>query len=149
MGAPARAIEQAEAAGDGAAQAGPAARKLAAEKGIDLAAVPATGPKGNVTKGDVVTALADARLAAAEAPAPAPAAAAAPAARPAGREERVKMTRLRKRIAERLKEAQNTAAMLTTFNEVDMGARDARCAPATRTRSPRSTASSWASWASS
>ena len=53
------------AGGDGAAQAGPAARKLAAEKGIDLAAVPATGPKGNVTKGDVVTALADKALAAA------------------------------------------------------------------------------------
>ena len=110
----------APAAGDGAAQAGPAARKLAAEKGLDLATVAATGPKGNVTKGDVVTALADAALSAAEPPAaPAPAAA-APATR--GREERVRMTRLRKRIAERLKEAQNTAAMLTTFNEVDMTA---------------------------
>ena len=113
---------------------------------------PATGPKGNVTKGDVVTALADKALAAAE-PVPTPARGRSrpshPAARPAGREERVKMTRLRKRIAERLKEAQNTAAMLTTFNEVDMTAamRDAR--PATRTRSPRSTASSSASWASS
>jgi 2-oxoglutarate dehydrogenase E2 component (dihydrolipoamide succinyltransferase) len=102
---------------DGAAQAGPAARKLAAEKGIDLATVPATGPKGNITKGDVVTAAAAEPTAKPAAP-PAP----APAARPAGREERVKMTRLRKRIAERLKEAQNTAAMLTTFNEVDMGA---------------------------
>jgi 2-oxoglutarate dehydrogenase E2 component (dihydrolipoamide succinyltransferase) len=110
----------APAAGDGAAQAGPAARKLAAEKGLDLATVAATGPKGNVTKGDVVTALADAALSAAEPPAaPAPAAV-APATR--GREERVRMTRLRKRIAERLKEAQNTAAMLTTFNEVDMTA---------------------------
>ncbi len=112
----------------GAAQAGPAARKLAAEKGLDLAAVPATGPKGNVTKGDVVTALAEAALSAAETPvlseatAPAAAAAPAPAARAGGREERVRMTRLRKRIAERLKEAQNTAAMLTTFNEVDMTA---------------------------
>ena len=121
-GAPARAMAQAEQAakGDGAAQAGPAARKLAAEKGIDLAAVPATGPKGNVTKADVVTAIAEAALAKAEAPLPEPAP--APAARPAGREERVRMTRLRKRIAERLKEAQNTAAMLTTFNEVDMTA---------------------------
>jgi 2-oxoglutarate dehydrogenase E2 component (dihydrolipoamide succinyltransferase) len=99
-------------AGDGAAQAGPAARKIAGEKGIDLAAVPPSGPKGNVTKGDVLTAPAK------PAPVPAPA---APAAAP-GREERVRMTRLRKRIAERLKEAQNTAAMLTTFNEVDMGA---------------------------
>ena len=132
-GAPARAMAQAEAAhapggAAGAAQAGPAARKLAAEKGLDLAAVPATGPKGNVTKGDVVTALAEAALSAAETPvlseatAPAAAAAPAPAARAGGREERVRMTRLRKRIAERLKEAQNTAAMLTTFNEVDMTA---------------------------
>ena len=119
-GAPTRAMEQAEhtAGGDGAAQAGPAARKLAAEKGLDLAEVPATGPKGNVTKGDVVTALADKALARAEKPVPEP----APVARPSGREERVRMTRLRKRIAERLKEAQNTAAMLTTFNEVDMTA---------------------------
>ena len=88
--------------------------------------MPATGPKGNVTKGDVVAALADKALAAAETvPTPAAAAAADPPRSrraPAGREERVKMTRLRKRIAERLKEAQNTAAMLTTFNEVDMTA---------------------------
>ena len=108
--------------GDGAAQAGPAARKLAAEKGLDLAEVPATGPKGNVTKGDVITALADKALAAAAPPVAARAPEPAPAARAAGREERVRMTRLRKRIAERLKEAQNTAAMLTTFNEVDMTA---------------------------
>ena len=102
-------------AGDGAAQAGPAARKIADEKGVDLASVSPTGPKGNVTKGDVLAA--PAKPAAPATPAPAPAAAPA-----AGREERVRMTRLRKRIAERLKEAQNTAAMLTTFNEVDMGA---------------------------
>jgi 2-oxoglutarate dehydrogenase E2 component (dihydrolipoamide succinyltransferase) len=135
-GAAARAMEQAQAqhaahgdtaaAASGAAQAGPAARKLAAEKGVDLATVPATGPKGNVTKGDVVTAIAETRLAAAEKPIPPPVAAEptpAPAARPAAaREDRVRMTRLRKRIAERLKEAQNTAAMLTTFNEVDMTA---------------------------
>ena len=101
-------------AGDGSAQAGPAARKIAGEKGLDLASVTPTGPKGNVTKGDVLAAPAR----------PAPVAAVAPSApaAPAGREERVRMTRLRKRIAERLKEAQNTAAMLTTFNEVDMGA---------------------------
>jgi 2-oxoglutarate dehydrogenase E2 component (dihydrolipoamide succinyltransferase) len=105
--------------GEGAAKAGPAARKLAAEQGVDLAAIPPTGPKGNVTKGDVLAAEAKpAPVPPATAPAPpASARAAAP-----GREERVRMTRLRKRIAERLKEAQNTAAMLTTFNEVDMSA---------------------------
>lgn len=109
--APAATESAAPAAGAGA---GPAARKIAEEKGVDLASVSGTGPKGNVTKGDV--------LAAASTPAPAaapPAAAVGPAP---GAEERVKMTRLRKRIAERLKEAQNTAAMLTTFNEVDMSA---------------------------
>jgi 2-oxoglutarate dehydrogenase E2 component (dihydrolipoamide succinyltransferase) len=104
-------------AGDGADKSGPAARKLAAEKGLDLAEVAGTGPKGNVTKGDVLKAEKPA-----EKPAEAPAAKPAPMAPSTGREERVRMTRLRKRIAERLKEAQNTAAMLTTFNEVDMSA---------------------------
>ena len=116
---PAREPEaQPVASGDGAAKAGPAARKLAAEKGLDLAEIPATGPKGNVTRGDVQKADKKAETAAEALAAkakPAPAA-------PAGREERVRMTRLRKRIAERLKEAQNTAAILTTFNEVDMSA---------------------------
>ncbi|WP_159715688.1 2-oxoglutarate dehydrogenase complex dihydrolipoyllysine-residue succinyltransferase [Geminicoccus flavidas] len=118
----------AHAAGGGADQTGPAARKLAGEAGIDLASVPGTGPKGNVTKADVQKAAA-APAPAAQAPTPQASAAPAPAAQaPAApvqrsaREERVRMTRLRKRIAERLKEAQNTAAMLTTFNEVDMGA---------------------------
>ncbi len=101
--------------GDGAAKAGPAARKAAAEKGVDLGSVPPTGPKGNVTKADVL-AVDKPSL---KAPVATPEGG---AAAPAGREERVRMTRLRKRIAERLKEAQNTAAMLTTFNEVDMSA---------------------------
>jgi 2-oxoglutarate dehydrogenase E2 component (dihydrolipoamide succinyltransferase) len=105
-------------AGDGTGKSGPAARKLAAEKGLELDQIDGTGPKGNVTKGDVLKAEKPA-----EAPAPAPSAKPTPApAAAGGREERVKMTRLRKRIAERLKEAQNTAAMLTTFNEVDMSA---------------------------
>ncbi|HXE17493.1 MAG TPA: 2-oxoglutarate dehydrogenase complex dihydrolipoyllysine-residue succinyltransferase [Stellaceae bacterium] len=102
-------------------RAGPAARKLVADKGVDPAAIAATGPGGRITKGDV--------LAASAAPAPAPvvvplAKPSPPAApRPAApREQRVRMTRLRRTIAERLKEAQNTAAMLTTFNEVDMTA---------------------------
>ena len=93
---------------------GPAARKLMAETGAAPAA--GTGKDGRVTKGDVLAALQS--KPAAPQPAQAPR-----APRALGeREERVKMTRLRKRIAERLKEAQNTAAMLTTFNECDMSA---------------------------
>ena len=116
--APAQAPAQAaRPAGDGAGKSGPAARKLAAEKGLELGEIDGTGPKGNVTKGDVLKAEKPAEAPAAPSAKPAPASAAA-----GGREERVRMTRLRKRIAERLKEAQNTAAMLTTFNEVDMSA---------------------------
>ena len=112
--------ETAAASTDAPSGVGPAARKLAAESGVDLAAVGGTGPKGNVTKADVAAAAA----AGASTPAAgtAPQATPQPSAMAAGREERVRMTRLRKRIAERLKEAQNTAAMLTTFNEVDMSA---------------------------
>ncbi len=183
--APARApAAEPEAAADGDNGRGtgalsPAVRKLLEEHGLDPASIPASGPKGNLTKGDVLAAVearlrskaapaADSRPArseqaeaapspgarAAPAPAPepepetaapAPEAAAAKPARPAqrapepepapaarapaaqprpatGREERVKMTRLRRRIAERLKEAQNTAAILTTYNEADMSA---------------------------
>jgi 2-oxoglutarate dehydrogenase E2 component (dihydrolipoamide succinyltransferase) len=95
----------------------PAAAKLAADNNVSTAGLAGSGKDGRVTKGDVLDALA----AKAGAAVPAPVAVAAPVA--AGpREERVRMTRLRKRIAERLKEAQNTAAMLTTFNEVDMSA---------------------------
>ncbi|EPY01396.1 2-oxoglutarate dehydrogenase complex dihydrolipoyllysine-residue succinyltransferase [Magnetospirillum fulvum] len=90
----------------------PSAKKIAADGGLDPATLDGTGKGGRVTKGDVLSALAT----------PAPAAAAPAPAVTEGREERVKMTRLRKRIAERLKDAQNTAAMLTTFNEVDMTA---------------------------
>ncbi len=100
-----------------AAQPGPAARKALSEAGVDAASVAGTGKDGRVTKADVAAAP----KAAAPAPAAAPAAPAVP--REIGpREERVKMTRLRTRIAERLKQAQNTAAMLTTFNEIDMTA---------------------------
>ncbi len=99
-----------------AAPVSPAPARIAAETGLDLSKVAGTGKDGRVTKGDALAAL--------EARASAPAPAAAPAAPRAlhEREERVKMTRLRQTIARRLKEAQNTAAMLTTFNEVDMSA---------------------------
>ncbi len=145
----------------------PAVRKLIDEYGLDPSQITPTGPKGNITKGDVLavieagqagrakapaaTSEADFEEAAAEpqareearevrgtsAPEPAPAAAPAVTVRPQpaapaerkvlphagrGREERVRMTRLRRRIAERLKEAQNTAAILTTYNEADLGA---------------------------
>ncbi|HET6184328.1 MAG TPA: 2-oxoglutarate dehydrogenase complex dihydrolipoyllysine-residue succinyltransferase [Acetobacteraceae bacterium] len=98
----------------------PAAAKLIEENQLSAESLaPGTGKDGRITKGDVLAFL--------NRPVPAPAQAApapAPRAREEepGREERVKMTRLRRTIAARLKEAQNTAAMLTTFNEVDMSA---------------------------
>ena len=115
--APAKAAAPA-AAPASAAQPGPAARKALSEAGVDAASVAGTGKDGRVTKADVAAAPPPASKAAAPAPAAAPA-----VPREIGpREERVKMTRLRTRIAERLKQAQNTAAMLTTFNEIDMSA---------------------------
>ncbi len=106
-------------------ETGPAARKLMADNNVSANDVAATGKDGRVTKGDVIAHLeqpAAPAPAPVAAPAPKPAAPAAPAAPRAlkDREERVKMTRLRQTIAKRLKEAQNTAAMLTTFNEIDM-----------------------------
>ncbi|MGH6815756.1 MAG: 2-oxoglutarate dehydrogenase complex dihydrolipoyllysine-residue succinyltransferase, partial [Hyphomicrobiaceae bacterium] len=94
----------------------PAARKLMEEKGLSAGAVAGTGKRGQVLKGDVLAA------AAMPAPVPAPQARAPSTASDAVREERVRMTRLRQTIARRLKDAQNTAAMLTTFNDVDMSA---------------------------
>jgi 2-oxoglutarate dehydrogenase E2 component (dihydrolipoamide succinyltransferase) len=100
----------------------PSVRKMAAETGMDPAKVEGSGKDGRVTKGDMMAAIE--RAAAQPTPVIQPAAAVhvrAPSpADDAAREERVKMTRLRQTIARRLKEAQNTAAMLTTFNEVDM-----------------------------
>ena len=97
----------------------PSANKLMAEKGIDASQVQGSGRDGRIMKEDVLKAA----IAPAAAAAPAPAAAAPRAPVPAddaAREERVKMTRLRQTIAKRLKDSQNTAAMLTTYNEVDM-----------------------------
>jgi 2-oxoglutarate dehydrogenase E2 component (dihydrolipoamide succinyltransferase) len=94
----------------------PTVRKLAAESGVDPSTLAGSGKDGRVTKGDMLAAMSSFTPAA-----PAPTAARAPAAKSDGeREERVRMTRLRQTIAHRLKEAQNTAAMLTTFNDVDM-----------------------------
>jgi 2-oxoglutarate dehydrogenase E2 component (dihydrolipoamide succinyltransferase) len=100
----------------------PSVRKIAAESGVDAATVPGSGKDGRVTKGDMLAAIEKA----ASAPTPVNQSAAAVQVRApspaddAAREERVKMTRLRQTIARRLKDVQNTAAMLTTFNEVDM-----------------------------
>jgi 2-oxoglutarate dehydrogenase E2 component (dihydrolipoamide succinyltransferase) len=104
-------------------RSGPAVRKLVAETGIDATQITPTGRGGRVTKGDVIAARDQRTPSAPVSEAPSEP---APAPRrdrpPAERETRVRMTRLRRRIAERLKEAQNTAAMLTTFNEIDMSA---------------------------
>ncbi len=139
--APAKAAERAPAKAGAAARAEPAkaspaerkdiedapsARKAMAEAGIAAGQVAGSGRDGRVMKEDVQKAVASG--AAARAAEPAPAAPAAPAPRvatpaaDAGREKRVRMTRLRQTIARRLKDAQNTAAILTTYNEVDMGA---------------------------
>ncbi|MBX9775635.1 MAG: 2-oxoglutarate dehydrogenase complex dihydrolipoyllysine-residue succinyltransferase [Xanthobacteraceae bacterium] len=100
----------------------PSVRKMAAESGMDPSTVPGSGKDGRVTKGDMMAAIE--RAAAQPTPVSQPASAVqvrAPLPQDdAAREERVKMTRLRATIARRLKDAQNTAAMLTTFNEVDM-----------------------------
>ncbi|WP_371168199.1 2-oxoglutarate dehydrogenase complex dihydrolipoyllysine-residue succinyltransferase [Aliiroseovarius sp. 2305UL8-7] len=95
----------------------PSAKKAMAEAGLNPADVQGTGRDGRVMKHDVAAAAAAPRAAA---PAPAATPAAPRAAGDASREERVKMTRLRQTIARRLKDSQNTAAMLTTYNEVDM-----------------------------
>ncbi len=109
----------------------PAVRKLIEENRLDPAAIKASGKDGRLTKGDVLTHL-EARAAAASAvieersaAADAVAAPAVPPTPASPREERVRMTRLRRMVAQRLKEAQNTAAMLTTFNEIDMSAANA------------------------
>jgi 2-oxoglutarate dehydrogenase E2 component (dihydrolipoamide succinyltransferase) len=91
-------------------RSGPAVRKLIEETGLDATRVAATGRGGRISKADVLAA----KVPAAAPPIPAPAT--------GEREVRVRMTRLRRRVAERLKAAQNTAAMLTTFNEIDMSA---------------------------
>jgi len=127
--APAAAAAPAPAAATPTAMpAAPSAAKLAAESGVDVASVAGSGKRGQVLKGDVIEAIAG-KPAPVAAPAPAVASAPIPVPAPTRapsapddsvREERVRLTKLRQTIARRLKDAQNTAAMLTTFNEVDM-----------------------------
>lgn len=93
---------------------GPAVARIAAETGINPANVPGTGKDGRVTKGDILA------YSPVSAPAPAPVLRAPVAASDEAREERVRMTKLRQTIARRLKDAQANAAMLTTFNDVDL-----------------------------
>ncbi|WP_221793502.1 2-oxoglutarate dehydrogenase complex dihydrolipoyllysine-residue succinyltransferase [Aquisediminimonas sediminicola] len=102
----------------------PAVRRLVLEHGVDPSTIKGSGKDGRLTKDDVLAAAKSqaARPVAAPVAAASGAVAAAPRAAGARQEERVKMTRLRQTIATRLKEAQNTAAMLTTFNDVDMTA---------------------------
>ncbi len=107
--APAKAAAPVPAAGNGAPQSGPAARKLLEETGVNPASIQGTGKDGRITKGDVLAV-----------PASTPSLPAAGNAGVARREERVKMSKLRQVIAKRLKDSQNTAAILTTFNEIDM-----------------------------
>jgi 2-oxoglutarate dehydrogenase E2 component (dihydrolipoamide succinyltransferase) len=123
--------ETSSAGGKSAGVAMPSAAKLMADNSLPAGSVPGTGKDGRVTKGDVLAAVATGARPAAPAPAPAPAAAAKPALpevkapldlsvlanRP---EQRVPMSRLRARVAERLVQSQSTAAILTTFNEVNM-----------------------------
>src|ERR1700730_8852881 len=119
--APAAPVAAAAAAPAGATMpaSGPATRKLVEETGVPASAIQPTGKDGRATKADVLAALSS--IPSVSAPAAKPRAPAGPRSR-ADAEERVRMTRLRRTIANRLKEAQNTAAMLTTFNEVDMTA---------------------------
>ena len=99
----------------------PAAAKIAADNNLDPATISGSGKRGQVLKGDVLSALVEAPTAPLVPEPPLPARAPVPV-EDAPREERVRMTKLRQTIARRLKDAQNTAAMLTTFNEVDMSA---------------------------
>lgn len=134
---PAAAVEPPAPRGGRSAAIAPSARRLAEEHGVDLSQVEGSGPRGQITKEDVAGFV---QRAASPQPAPGrqapevlpvaqarrarevPVAPAGPPRPPEAREERVKMSRLRQRIAERLVQAQQTAAILTTFNEVDMSA---------------------------
>ena len=119
--------ESDDAEGGEPGRATPLARRIAAEHGLDLNQITGTGPSGRVTRDDVTSFVERSATPGTPAPPVAPTPVAAPAAAPTGLsngrpEERVRMSRRRQTIARRLVEAQHTAAMLTTFNEIDMGA---------------------------
>ncbi|MBY5443429.1 2-oxoglutarate dehydrogenase complex dihydrolipoyllysine-residue succinyltransferase [Rhizobium leguminosarum] len=121
--APVAAAESSSSASVSTMPPAPAASKMLAENNLSADQIDGSGKRGQVLKGDVIAAVAKGISAPAAAPAATPAAARGPSTvEDASREERVKMTRLRQTIAKRLKDAQNTAAMLTTYNEVDMKA---------------------------
>ncbi|MGK2922244.1 MAG: 2-oxoglutarate dehydrogenase complex dihydrolipoyllysine-residue succinyltransferase [Methyloceanibacter sp.] len=109
-----------EEVGSDAMPPSPAARKLLAERGLDQSDVKGSGRRGQVLKGDVIAQAAETLLTRERAPKPAAPPRAPITPEDEAREERVRMTRLRQTIAKRLKQAQDTAAMLTTFNDVDM-----------------------------
>ncbi|MDG0815881.1 2-oxoglutarate dehydrogenase complex dihydrolipoyllysine-residue succinyltransferase [Bdellovibrio svalbardensis] len=126
--APAQAASTQPASGAASQHLSPAVQRIVTENKIDTSTVQGTGKDGRLTKGDVLGAPAGTASSAPSAPAAAPAKAAAPTVVPMatgpskqGDKKLVPMTTIRKRIAEKLKEAQNTAALLTTFNEIDMG----------------------------
>ena len=121
-GRPAAAVAAPAAAAANDPAAGPAARLEAARTGVDIAQVAGTARGGSITKDDVVRATAPAQVAPAPAPRPAPAPVPVVVRRSGEREERKPMSPLRRRVAERLLDAQNNYAILTTFNEVDMSA---------------------------
>ncbi|MBL8945232.1 MAG: 2-oxoglutarate dehydrogenase complex dihydrolipoyllysine-residue succinyltransferase [Myxococcales bacterium] len=121
-GRPAAAVAAPAAAAANDPAAGPAARLEAARTGVDIAQVAGTARGGRITKDDVVRATAPAQVAPAPAPRPAPAPVPVVVRRSGEREERKPMSPLRRRVAERLLDAQNNYAILTTFNEVDMSA---------------------------
>jgi 2-oxoglutarate dehydrogenase E2 component (dihydrolipoamide succinyltransferase) len=119
--APAASAPAAEEEGEGGSLTlSPAVRRLVLEHGLDPSKIKGTGKDGRLTKDDVVAAAAAGTAKAAAGAVAAAPAADAPAAGPGRKQERVKMTRLRQTVAKRLKEAQNTAALLTTYNDVDM-----------------------------
>jgi 2-oxoglutarate dehydrogenase E2 component (dihydrolipoamide succinyltransferase) len=120
--APTGQAKDADYSGEGSQTLSPAVRRAVLEHGVDPTTIKGTGKDGRLTKEDVLAAAKSKGDAPASAPAPSPAPAPAPSAGGERREERVRMTRLRQTIARRLKGAQEEAALLTTFNDVDMSA---------------------------